>query len=113
MKILFLHGWQSTPGGVKPTYLKAHGYEVSNPAMPDDDFNVAIAQADYDGGEPDVDVGSRGGAVAMNIDSGSTPLALLCPACKRRGAATKGRAGVVPFADSGGRSRTAGCLCRR
>jgi hypothetical protein len=22
MKILFLHGWQSVPGGVKPTYLK-------------------------------------------------------------------------------------------
>jgi hypothetical protein len=20
MKILFLHGWQSTPGGIKPTY---------------------------------------------------------------------------------------------
>jgi predicted esterase YcpF (UPF0227 family) len=25
MKILLLHGWQSTPGGVKPTYLKDHG----------------------------------------------------------------------------------------
>ena len=22
MKILFLHGWKSVPGGVKPTYLK-------------------------------------------------------------------------------------------
>ena len=22
MKILFLHGWHSVPGGVKPTYLK-------------------------------------------------------------------------------------------
>jgi hypothetical protein len=24
MLILFLHGWNSTPGGVKPTYLKTH-----------------------------------------------------------------------------------------
>jgi hypothetical protein len=28
MKILFLHGWTSTPGGKKPTFLKAHGHEV-------------------------------------------------------------------------------------
>ena len=36
MKILYLHGWHSTPGGVKPTYLKDHGHEVLNPALPDD-----------------------------------------------------------------------------
>ena len=24
MKILFLHGWHSVPGGVKPKYLKDH-----------------------------------------------------------------------------------------
>jgi hypothetical protein len=24
MKILFLHGWRSVPGGVKPTYLVQH-----------------------------------------------------------------------------------------
>ena len=38
MTILFLHGWQSTPGGIKPTYLKNHGHEVLNPALPDADF---------------------------------------------------------------------------
>ena len=43
MKILFLHGWQSTPGGVKPTFLKDHGHEVLNPALPDDDFAAATA----------------------------------------------------------------------
>ena len=50
MKILFLHGWTSTPGGVKPTYLKSHGHEVLNPALPDDDFDAAvrIAQAEFD-----------------------------------------------------------------
>ena len=42
MKILFLHGWQSTPGGVKPTFLKDHGHEVLNPALPDDDFDAAV-----------------------------------------------------------------------
>jgi hypothetical protein len=61
--------------------------------------------------QPDVVVGSsRGGAVAMFINSGSTPLVLLCPAWKRCGTATTVKLGtvilhskaddVVPFADS-------------
>ena len=113
MRILFLHGWQSTPGGVKPTYLKSHGHEILNPALPDDDFDaaVAIAQAEFDRGKPDVVVGSsRGGAMAMNINIGKTPLVLLCPAWKRWGTVTKVKPGttilhskaddVVPFADS-------------
>lgn len=82
---LFLHGWNSVPGGVKPTYLADHGYEVINPALDDDDFDAAVctAQAQYDRHRPDVIVGSsRGGAVAMNIDSKDTPLALLFPAWK-------------------------------
>lgn len=112
MTILFLHGWQSTPGGIKPTYLK-DGYEVLNPALPDEDFDeaVRIAQAEFDRHHPDVVVGSsRGGAVAMNIDTGSTPLVLLCPAWKHFGTATSVKPGtiilhsqadnVVPFADS-------------
>ena len=113
MLILFLHGWQSTPGGVKPTYLAQHGHEVLNPALPDDDFDeaVRIAQAECDRHHPDVVLGSsRGGAVAMNIKAGDTPLVLLCPAWKRWGTATKVKAGtlilhspaddVVPFSDS-------------
>ena len=113
MRILFLHGWQSTPGGLKPTYLKGHGYEVLNPALPDDDFDAAVrvAQAEYDRGHPDVVVGSsRGGAVAMNINSADTPLVLLCPAWKTWGAATQVKPGTiilhsradetVPFSDS-------------
>ena len=90
MRILFLHGWQSTPGGLKPTYLKNHGHEVLNPALPDDDFDAAvrIAQSEYDQGQPDAVVGSsRGAAVAMNIDSKKTPLVLLCPAWKNWGTA--------------------------
>jgi alpha-beta hydrolase superfamily lysophospholipase len=113
MIILFLHGSQSTPGGLKPTYLKDHGHEVLNPALPDDDFDAAvrIAQAEYDRGKPDVVVGSsRGGTVAMNINSKDTPLVLLCPAWKTCGTATKVKPNtvilhsradeVVPFADS-------------
>jgi hypothetical protein len=113
MKILFLHGWQSIPGGVKPTYLKEHGHTVLNPKLPDDDFDAAvrIAQGEFDQGQPDVVVGSsRGGAVAMNIDAGSTPLLLLCPAWKTWGTATTVKSGteilhsradeVVPFTDS-------------
>ena len=91
MNILFLHGLKSTPGGLKPTYLRKHGHEVLNPHLPEDDFDAAlkIAQAEHDQHQPDVVVGSsRGGAVAVNIDSGDTPLVLLCPAWKTWGTAT-------------------------
>lgn len=113
MKILFLHGWRSVPGGVKPTYLKDHGHEVINAALDDDDFAEAVrtAQAEFDRHRPQVVVGSsRGGAVAMNIKSGEAKLVLLCPAWKKWGTARTvkpdtvilhSRADdVVPFADS-------------
>jgi alpha-beta hydrolase superfamily lysophospholipase len=91
MKILFLHGWGATPGGIKPTFLRNAGYEVLNPSLPDDDFDAAvrIAQAHFDQHRPAIVVGSsRGGAVAMNIEIGATPLVLLCPAWKHWGTAT-------------------------
>lgn len=113
MKILFLHGWTSKPGGVKPTYLAQHGHQIFNPALPDEDFAeaVRIAQTVIDLHRPQVIVGSsRGGAVAMNVQAGSIPLVLLCPAWKRYGTAQTVKAGtvilhsradeVIPFADS-------------
>ncbi|MCA8994781.1 MAG: hypothetical protein KDA88_22580 [Planctomycetaceae bacterium] len=113
MKLLFLHGWHSVVGGVKPTFLQDAGHDVLNPALDDDDFDLAVrtAQAEYDQHQPDVIVGSsRGGAVAMNINAGKTPLVLLCPAWRNWGTATKlkpnavilhSRADdVIPFADS-------------
>lgn len=90
LRILFLHGWTSVPGGRKPTYLKDFGHTVINPKLDDDDFNAAVrtAQDEYDRNQPDVIVGSsRGGAVAMNMNSGFTPLVLLCPAWKNWGSA--------------------------
>jgi hypothetical protein len=121
MKILFLHGWQSVPGGVKPTYLVSHGHEVLNPPLPDEDFAEAlrIAQSEFDKHHPDVVVGSsRGGAVAMNIQSGDKPLVLLCPAWKRFGSARTVKANatilhsrgdeVIPFADSEELARNSG-----
>jgi hypothetical protein len=113
MKILFLHGWKSVPGGVKPTFLKEHGHEVINPALPDDDFDeaVRIAQAEFDAHRPDVIVGSsRGGGIAMHLAAGNTPLVLLCPAWERFGHTKLLKPGdvilhsraddVVPFAAS-------------
>jgi alpha-beta hydrolase superfamily lysophospholipase len=113
MKVLFLHGWNSVPGGVKPTYLKDHGHEVINPALPHDDFSeaVRIAQGEFDRHRPAAVVGSsRGGAVAMNIDSGGARLVLLCPAWRKYGTARSVKPGtvilharaddVVPFEDS-------------
>ncbi len=113
MKILFLHGWHSVPGGVKPTYLKEHGPLVVNPKLDDDDFELALrtAQAEYDLNQPDVVVGSsRGGAVAMNIDCEDTPLVLLCPAWKKWGSIKtlkpssiilhSRKDDVIPFEDS-------------
>lgn len=92
LNILFLHGWQSVPGGVKPTYLQQHGHLVVNPKLDDDDFAVALqtAQAAFDLHRPDVVVGSsRGGAVAMNLRPHNAKLVLLCPAWKKWGTATQ------------------------
>ncbi len=119
--ILFLHGWHSVPGGVKPTYLKDHRHEVINPALDDDDFTLAVktAQAEFDQHQPQVVVGSsRGGAVAMNINSGNAKLVLLCPAWKNWGTSWMVKPGtvilhsraddVIPFADSEELARNSG-----
>lgn len=113
MKILYLHGWNSVLGGVKPTFLKSHGHCIIEPALDHEDFQAALntAQKAFDESQPDVVVGSsRGGAAALNINSGSARLCLLCPAWKKRGTAKTAKPGTVimhsraddavPFADS-------------
>jgi len=112
-KTLYLHGWNSVVGGVKPTHLKAHGHDVIEPVLDHDDFPAALntAQNAFDEHRPDIVLGSsRGGAVAMNIEVGSARLVLICPAWKKWGSAKTVRAGtqvlhsraddVVPFEDS-------------
>lgn len=112
-KILFLHGWHSVVGGVKPTSLQEAGFQVLNPALDDDDFDLALknAQTIYDRESPDVIVGSsRGGAIAMNLNSGMTPIVLLCPAWKNWGKVSRLKPNsmilhsrfddVIPFEDS-------------
>src|SRR6202008_5019805 len=72
---------------------------------------IRIAQEEFDMHRPQVVVGSsRGGAVAMSIDSANTPLVLLCPAWRKHGTARTVKKNttilhsraddVVPFADS-------------
>jgi hypothetical protein len=113
MKILFLHGWRSVPGGVKPTYLAQHGHTVINPKLPDDDIEeaVRIAQVEFDLHQPQVVVGSsRGGAIAMSIKSGAAKLVLLCLAWKKFSTVKTVKVGtvilhskaddVIPFADT-------------
>ncbi len=113
MKVLFLHGFGATPGGFKPTFLLSRGLDVLNPQLSNDDFDAAVATAQeaFDTGDPAVVVGSsRGGAVAMNINTGDVPLVLVCPAWRHWGAARTVKLNttilhsehdeVIPFADS-------------
>tara|TARA_R110001583_G_scaffold109221_1_gene257885 strand:- start:955 stop:1401 length:447 start_codon:yes stop_codon:yes gene_type:complete len=88
MKVLFLHGLESKPGGSKAVYLSDKGYEVLNPALPKSSFpeSIAIAQQVIDDEDPDVIVGSsRGGAVAMSVDPHGARLVLVAPAWKNYG----------------------------
>lgn len=113
MAVLFLHGFGAQPGGFKPTYLIGRGLDVLNPKLSNDDFDAAVitAQAIFDTEKPEVVVGSsRGGAVAMNIESANVPLVLVCPAWRHWGAARTVKANttilhskndeVIPFEDS-------------
>jgi len=111
--ILYLHGWQSVPGGVKPSHLRQQGAQVFEPALPAEDFpqSVRIAEAARREQLPDLIVGSsRGGAVALDMDSGDLPLVLLAPAWRRWGSASRVKPecrilhaeadDVIAFADS-------------
>lgn len=88
MKLLYLHGLGSGPDGFKPTWLREAGYEVIAPELPDDDIaaSVQIARRSFEAHAFDVVVGSsRGGAVALAIDTGKTPRVLIAPAWRRLG----------------------------
>ncbi len=98
MKVLYLHGLYSRPGGTKPTFLAGQGFELLNPYLPDEDFveSCRRAQGQLEGGSPEVIVGSsRGGAVALNIATGEVPLVLIAPAWSRWGEAKRVKPSVT------------------
>ena len=92
MKVLFLHGLESSPGGSKAEALKLAGFEVFNPALPKEPFDIAvkIAQDVVNTESPDVIVGSsRGGAVAMAVNPMNAQRVLIAPAWKKYGVSKK------------------------
>ena len=86
MKVLFLHGLESKPGGTKARHLQSEGYTVLNPALPRESFeeSIKIAQEVIYAENPDLVIGSsRGGAVAMCVNTVDAPLVLIAPAWQR------------------------------
>ena len=82
MKILFLHGLESSPNSAKATFLRRKGHDVIAPELDRHDWeqSVLAARQAIVAHEPDVVVGSsRGGAVAMAARP-SMPLVLVAPA---------------------------------
>ena len=97
MKVLFLHGWFST-GAAKTAFLRSLGYNVLNPRLSNWSFWRAVrtAQQAFNDFRPSVVVGSsRGGAIAMNMNTGDTPLILLAPAWRRFGKARQVKPGCI------------------
>jgi hypothetical protein len=89
-KVLFLHGWCSD-GSSKSNYLKSLGCKVNTPELSNWFFSKAVrtAQEAYNSFQPDVVVGSsRCAAVALGIDSKTTPLILFAPAWRKFGKTT-------------------------
>ena len=82
MKILFLHGLESKPGGSKVKFLESLGHEVINPALPKESWSNSVKIAtECMLSEPDIVIGSsRGGALAMEVSSFRTRLVLIAPA---------------------------------
>ena len=88
MKVLFLHGLESSPNSKKVRYLKQHGYEVFAPKLNKDCLmqSIVAARRAVDFFEPDIVIGSsRGGAVAMTLDLKGARLFLIAPAWKKYG----------------------------
>jgi len=86
MKILFLHGLESSTGGRKPTSLSDAGHEVIEPALSKNDWSESVNAAidAYNEHSPDVVVGSsRGGAVAMAANLPAKKMILIAPAWKK------------------------------
>ena len=85
MKILFLHGLESSVGGTKPSFLRELGHEVYEPSLPADSFSESVyaARAILESTRIQLIVGSsRGGAIAMKVCNGNN-MVLIAPAYKK------------------------------
>ena len=113
MKILFLHGLESKPGGPKPTFLSDRGYDVIEPALPKESWanSLKIAEEAFEQTRPDIVVGSsRGGAVAIAANLPARKLILIapawikyCPGCTVPPTTTilhSTQDSIIPFSDS-------------
>lgn len=88
MKILLLHGLHSRPGGSKADAIVKDGHELINPALPANSWaeSLKIAQEMIHMYRPDVVIGSsRGGALAVNVNTFGAKLILIAPAWKNFG----------------------------
>lgn len=96
-KVLFLHGlWGQNSS--KPSFIKSLGFDVESPILSDWDFfkSIEVAQKSFNDYRPDIVIGSsRGGAVAMNIDTLDVPLVLLAPAWPYFGSENKCKSNSV------------------
>lgn len=112
-RVLFLLGEGRSPTDPKPSVLRDNGFFVIAPELPKNDFRAAVGVAELALNQygADIIVGdSRGGAVALNMNSGNTPLVLVSPAWKKWGVSTAVKPGsiilhspadqVIPFGDS-------------
>jgi len=111
-KVLLLHGKESQPGGSKAQAIKGAGFELINPDLRTGWAEaLQIAQDAVDIHQPDVVVGSsRGGAIAVNIDTNGAPRVLIAPAWNMFGSADTVPSNtvilhseadkIVPFEDS-------------
>jgi hypothetical protein len=87
MKVLLLHGLESQPGGSKAQAIEGAGHALINPDLRAGwAESIQIAQEAVDTHQPDVVVGSsRGGALAMLIDTQGARRVLIAPAWKHFG----------------------------
>lgn len=113
-RVLYLHGWNSVVGGLKPSSLQAVGHTIIEPVLDSDDFDSAlrVAQKAFEDYQPELVIGSsRGGALVINLQlPDATSRILLCPAWRKWGKITRVPVNtlvlhspsddVIPFADS-------------
>lgn len=97
-RVLFFQDRQTRAADNQTIHLTQNGLSVVAPDLPLEDVerSIAVAEALRERIRPDVIVGhSRGGALAMNMDSRDTPILLLAPKWESWGTATSAKSGTL------------------